>query len=50
MQILYHPRAIKFLSKLPEKESQRVLSSIEKIQNPTFGTNIKKISHYKTQL
>lgn len=43
MQILYHPRAIKFLSKLPKKESQRVLYSIKKIQNPTFGTNIKKL-------
>lgn len=52
MQILYHPRAFKFLRKLPQKEVHRVLIAIQKLQNPVISSslNIKKLVTTKRSL
>jgi mRNA interferase RelE/StbE len=45
MKILYHPKAIKFLSKLPKKTSLRVLEKIEALKKSPYSGNldIKKL-------
>ncbi|OGG03843.1 hypothetical protein A2W14_04860 [Candidatus Gottesmanbacteria bacterium RBG_16_37_8] len=49
MKLIYHPRAVKFLRKLPQKEAERVLSKIELIKTTPSQTNldIKKLTTTK---
>ena len=46
MKVVYHPRAVKFLRKLPNKEAERVLSKIEilKISSQSATLDIKKLA------
>lgn len=46
MKLVFHPRAVKFLHKLPSKESARVLSKIELLEKTPIPANldIKKLT------
>lgn len=45
MEILYHPRAVKFINKISNKERHRIIKVIEKLPNTsTFSLlDIKKL-------
>lgn len=40
MQILYHPRSIKFLAKIPPKDARKVVEAIDKLQNLVTYPNL----------
>lgn len=48
-EVLYHPRSIKFIHKLPKKDQRRLLTKIEMLKiNPfTKSLNVKKLATTK---
>lgn len=40
MQLLYHPRTLKFLRKIPKKEAGRIISTLEKLKVAPQGANL----------
>lgn len=49
MEILYHPRSIKFLQKIPKKEAKKVIGAIGKLTSSSHISNldIKKLINTK---